>query len=362
MSTTSFSWQTLRTIIGGTSGLDIPRLDLATLAEAHEFLHGYGFDWDDPTHRAEVLAIRDDALSFIEEELLPPPDGVAPEVGAEPDIRKLLLWASVRPDDDRQRWSCALLRVMHTRAHVDSHLQDTYGPQIREQIHSRFAPHLLGAGDDLRLGDGGYSVPLVGFEMRSIKPWRSVLAKLLHKPENVAADVFDHVGVRLITPTRLDALRAVYYMRANNVVMFTNIKPTRSRNTLVDLDRLEEEMGRLDAALASGAITPEDRQAALHRAADAFAPGGVVRNHNRFSAESYRSIQFTSRQMIRVPGARFFFPYEVQILDRRSYAQARDGRASHELYKARQRDTVRRRVLGSLAERYDEPMVREASG
>jgi len=357
VSTTSFSWQTLRAIIGGTSALDLPRLNLGTLTDADEFLTGYGFDWTDPSHRAEVLHIRSESLTFIEEELLPPPADINREVWREEDVRKLLLWASANPDgpeQSRQRWSCALLRVMHTRAHVDSHLQDTFGPQIRDQILDRFRPHLKGDPQNLRLGDGEYSVPLVGFEMKSAKPWRSVLSKLLHKPENVAADVFDHIGVRFITPTRLDALRAVYYLRANNVVMFTNIKPTRSRNTLVDLSRLEAEMDGLDRALADGTISPADRQAALHRAADRLAPMELSRAYNRFTDDTYRSIQFTSRQMVRAPTAtglrpaRFFFPYEVQILDHISYERARNGRASHEVYKARQREAIRQRVLGPL--------------
>jgi uncharacterized protein (TIGR04562 family) len=46
---------------------------------------------------------------------------------------------------------------------------------------------------------------------------------------------------------------------------------------------------------------------------------------------------------------RFFFPYEIQILDADSFEEARSGRASHDDYRERQREAVRRRVLGVLA-------------
>jgi len=76
---------------------------------------------------------------------------------------------------------------------------------------------------------------------------------------------------------------------------------------------------------------------------------------NAFSATNYSSLQFTSRQLIRVPDdspsgeeIRFFLPYEVQVLDEASFRESRSGRASHEEYRSRQREAVRRRVLGSL--------------
>jgi hypothetical protein len=44
---------------------------------------------------------------------------------------------------------------------------------------------------------------------------------------------------------------------------------------------------------------------------------------------------------------RFFFPYEVQIMDADAYERSRSGLASHEVYKARQRHAVKRRLWGS---------------
>ncbi len=352
MSSSSFSWQTLRAIIGGESALDIPRLDLSSRAEAVDFLGAYGFDWSDPEHREEIEQIRADALAFLQHELMPEGRLIPLWLREQRDVPALLLSAS-EGEGDAQRWCCALLRVMHIRAHAYSHLQSRYGPDIRRQILDRFRPHLreeLQDGQRLqRLGDGEQAVALEQFEMKPEKTLHSVMLKLLQKAENVAADVFDHIGVRFVTRSRYDALRVVYYLRANNVVMFANIKPTRSRNTLVDIDRLEAAMSQLEA------LPLAERRAALSKLTQQLTPPAGGREYNPFTDDTYRSIQFTSRQMIRIPGqrglvARFFFPFEVQILDRESYAAARDGRASHRVYKARQRESARRRVLGTLLE------------
>jgi len=52
---------------------------------------------------------------------------------------------------------------------------------------------------------------------------------------------------------------------------------------------------------------------------------------------------------------RFFFPFEVQITDARSYELSRSGDASHRQYKDRQRATVKERVLGRLLAQSEEP-------
>ncbi len=349
---TPFSWQTLRAIVGGRSALDLPRLDLRSTAEADDFLLAYGFDTSHPAHRRELEIIRRDALAYIRQALLPPPSAVLPEVAQQEDLRQLLLWASRPPETERQRWSCALLRVMHARAHLHSHLQDRYGPELRRQILDRFRPHLRRGGGRLSLGEGPDAVGLVHFEMKPEKHWVSTLTKLLHKPENVAAAVFDHIGVRFITEDPYEALRVVYYLRAHNVVMFANIKPTRSRNTLVDIEALEGRMAQLSEQVRAGQIDAAERSARLRRACRELLPGAAERGYNPASDGGWRSIQFTSRQLIRVPEgrgeARFFFPYEVQILDRSSWEAAASGEASHAVYKARQREAVRRRVLGAL--------------
>lgn len=325
-----FPRETLNSIIGGGSGLDLPRLHLTAHAHAVEFLGAYGYAWDQAGCRHDLEQLRQLGLDLLGD-LLDDEELPAWLVGQD-DVPRLLVTAS-GTDSTAQRWACALLRVMHTFAHADSHLDDRYGADIRAQIAARFRPHLR---PDPRkpafLGD----IPLVGFELKAQKSRRSSVMKLLHKPQNVATGIFDRIGVRFITPTTFDALRVVRYLRLHNVIVFANVKPARTRNSLVDLDQVQDRLSKMTAA-----DVPRLRRQPLP------APDAPPHD-NPFSSVDYRAIQFTCRQMIRSQGVRFFFPFEIQILDVESYEASRSGLASHEEYKARQRQAVRERVLGSL--------------
>src|SRR5919108_575751 len=56
-------------------------------------------------------------------------------------------------------------------------------------------------------------VDLVLFDTKPKKSRNSTLLKLLHKPENVAEDIFDRVGIRFIVQTPLSALQVVKYLK-----------------------------------------------------------------------------------------------------------------------------------------------------
>jgi uncharacterized protein (TIGR04562 family) len=336
-----FNLETLRAMVGGRSAIDVARLQVADLAEAERFLDCYGYQWSDPEERAEIEDIRSASLAFLANVLLDDGEVVAREVADEVDVRKLLLVVSGTAPAPREqrRWACALLRVMHTVAHARSDLAEHYAEPIEAQILGRFREHLREADGGLMLGD----IPLVHYETRARKPLESVVLKLLHKPENVAADIFDRIGVRFVTRSRMDALKVVRFLRRNNVVMFANTKPSRSKNTLVDLDELERAM--------RVTVDPDTLAAAMQRWPYPERDAGGENPHSR----DYHAIQFTARQRVRVRDGngqifRFFFPFEVQVLDEASFVESRAGFSSHDEYKSRQRSAARRRVLGPLAD------------
>jgi uncharacterized protein (TIGR04562 family) len=47
----------------------------------------------------------------------------------------------------------------------------------------------------------------------------------------------------------------------------------------------------------------------------------------------------------------FFFPFEIQLMDRKSFLDTREGLASHDEYKKRQKQAIRERVFPFLAHR-----------
>lgn len=362
MSTSFFDdpgWETVLRTITGRSTIDAPRTDLRTLDHAEDYLAAYGFDWRTPQHRRELERLRLGAIALIEEELLAPGALVHPSVRRQKDVRKLLVWASEPTGTARALWSCAMLRCIHALAHCHLYFNERYGAEIRHQILRRFEPHIHMSHAGLTLGRGASAIELESFQVRPTKTARSVALKLLYKAENVAVDVFDWVGVRFVTKERFDALLVVKYLREQHVISFANAKPTRNKNTLIDLDWLRGEAAELRELQRAGQLDDAQLVAALRRRARQRPyPAPPLPAHNPFSSMAYHAIQFTCRQLVRVaePAGdlagtqeiRFFFPFEIQVLDEASYRQSQAGLAAHAQYKERQREAVRQRVLGAL--------------
>lgn len=394
-----FSWETMHTIIGGRSALDLSHLRLSGGGEeeAYKFLARYGYDLHSPAHMVDVERIRAEALGFLRGVLLP---GLADvELPAEFDTMPILdvlrlaagelgqpplpvSSAASTAHQLRMAWACALLRVMHTMAHAVNYFQNNFYREIRERILNRFVEQVHTTTDGAQyLHSHSYNVPLVRFEVKETKPLRSVALKLLQKQENVAYDLFDHIGVRIIVRRPVDALFAVRALREAHTIMYPNIKPTRSRNSLLDLEAYDSHVRQCLLRFQRGELDEVATAAAIH-AFELKPVSSEQVDWNPYSSDKYRSIQFTCRQMIRFanplftrlvdarkvaekhlqgaaldemvstlslqgvdPEIQFFFPYEVQVMDVASFQQATEGRASYAEYKDRQIASVRRRVM-----------------
>jgi uncharacterized protein (TIGR04562 family) len=228
-------------------------------------------------------------------------------------------------------------------------------------------------------------IPLHTCEFKKIKSKHSMAMKLLHKLENVSSNIFDRIGVRIVTHDRLDALMVVRYLRIHNVFMFANVMPSRSRNTLLDLDWVRREIEHIEDEFNRGVISRKEIIETLRQELISHPyPAPPQPSYNPYSSAKYHAIQFTCRQMIRVKHPQildlanslhtqtsghpqleelsakllqqisshcdinFFFPFEIQILDLESFQLSREGMAAHSDYKRRQRDAVKRRVLGAI--------------
>ncbi len=398
----NFRWEILDVIVGGRSAIDYTAgFHISKLEDADRFLRSYGYDLDNPIERAEVFGYFHEALSFIRKYFLQPdnPDGLKLEVPRKivelTDVRELFLMSCLKqyntPNEQQgtmlRNWACAILKVMHTIAHIDQDLRGAYFADIQTQILDRFyrVIHREQNGQ-LFLGereDDPDRVDLKAFEVKPKKTRDSILIKLLHKPENVAEEVFDRVGLRFVTNTKLDALRVVKYLKDKMIVMPPNIKPSRSRNTLVDVEDFRAQLSELLSRAERGDITEET----LHTRLEAAAHAPLVAPDNPHSSEFYRAIQFTGRQMIKLKNPlyddlkelksqsrgrpvddyvqklidrldlkylqreiRFFYPYEVQIVDQRSFEDNEKGRSAHGEYKRAQVQTAMRRVMGTLVD------------
>ena len=381
------AWDVLDTIVGKKSAVDLPRLHCDTMDKAHDFLAQYGFDLNQPGQREEIDELLLQARTFALNELAPDPEGRQPplqipkEIAEEEDARQLMVMATVR-SGEVQRWACTVLSVMHTITHVNNDLAGYFFQQIQEQILQRIKRFTHEEHDGtVYLGTSRFGIPLHLLEIRTRKSFTSTVLKLLHKPENTTADIFDRIGVRIVTMKKLGVIMALKFFVDRNLVAYPNIKTSRSRNTLINLEYFRQEMDKIIPLYNRGDLSAAKFRELGEMILEGEGARQVVslkdlKNRNAFSSTAYNSIQFTARQLVRVPNPilfnfqmdqkedvqneanssaplppnefKFFFPFEIQILDKQSYLESRQGRASHEVYKLRQIQAIRKRLFRSL--------------
>jgi uncharacterized protein (TIGR04562 family) len=369
--------------------------------EAERFVEQYGFTLENPIEQSEVFGYFREAISFIQRHFLAPenPDGLKLQFPKRilevKNVRDLLLYASMHfpgqshdaPGLYLRDWACSVLKVMHTIAHLDQDPRASYFSDIQKQILDRFYRYIhRDESGGLYLGErpeDPYRVNLVAFESKPKKSRDSTLIKLLHKKENVAEELFDRVGVRFVTEDVLGALMVVRYLKAQMIVMTSNMKPSRSRNTLVDLEEFKKGCAEAHRALNAKEIEWEEFVKRMR--SSAHPP--PMDSSNPHSSEFYRSIQFTGRQLIKLQSPlyqdlrelkqlakqesfpegvqkildrldmkfvqreiRFFYPFEVQIVDQVSHEENEKGRSAHSEYKRAQLMTAMKRVMGNLVD------------
>lgn len=356
----SLNWDYLNAIAHGVSAIDLSALALRNLDDAREFVREYGFDLDQAAAPGIIAHAHQEAVAFIRDTFLAPQQAhlIPPEVAEPDDPLQLLVYASLRGchADQLRLWSCAVLKVMHGIFYIDNNLKLRYFNTIREQVFASLDEVIHQDGEHYFLSDGEVCLPLLHFDRKQNKTRERILLKLLHKAAYLAADIFDHLGVRLVFNTRFECLLALRTLQRTHLLSVTNVDSQRTRNTLLDLDAAKQIFIKYRALLERSDDYPE----ALLRQMDeelATLAAPQQRSDNQHSGEGYSSLQVTVRKMIHLPpdaaagcqqdyAVGFFFEYEIQLMDRASHSRSLEGPASHEAYKKRQVETARLRVLG----------------
>lgn len=371
----SLNWTYLNAITRGVSVIDMGALALRNLVDARQFAREYGYDIEQPGVLDYLRRIQREALAFVREQFLSPAQQalLPPELEDDSQPLQLLVLASQRSHrfEPSRLWACAVLKVMHGLFYIDNNLKLRHFAAIRQQVFAGLDEVIQVEGEQQYLSDGRICLPLVHVDRKRNKGRHSILLKLLQKPEYVAADIHDHLGVRLTLNTRIECLLALDLLRRAHLVTLTNLEISRTRNTLVDLLAAKEVFTRHRAEIDRSQGYPH----ALLQQMDQELAGISQRQAQRdnpHSAADFQSLQLTVRKMIHLPAAElgsaqerhaiadslndgliassgdisFFFAYEIQLLDAASFEKSQQGAASHEAYKQRQVETARRRVLG----------------
>ncbi len=391
-----FNWGIMDVLIGGKSSIDLHEMKIRNWQDATEFLRYYGYD---PEVRSDALKIHSvicEAWNFVEQYLMPsewargkqPP----PHLLYAHDARDILLAASdMRPEVAlSQAWACAVLRVMHTIAHIEGVAKFADVEAARTQIMNRFLRFIFRDQEGkLRFGDRSSNVVLDRIEWKLRKSRESILLKLLHKKANVAETIYDLLGIRIITKRLADVMVVVKFLREFHMVTFPNCNPARARNSLIDVESFKHNVDMLREMLEDQRIKPEEFTNILQGLTKPLAGHMSGSALNPHSGRNYRAIQLTCRQLIRYPNPLLrwqeklrrhldepqltpeareicqefmnlahcevteleiegFFPFELQVMDEKSAAQNALGDASHDRYKQSQIKAARRRILNRV--------------
>jgi uncharacterized protein (TIGR04562 family) len=394
-----FEWETLDVMLSGKSSLDAKRYlgSVKDKENVENFLKGYGFDPSNPVLKAELFGNYQEALQFIKRYFLKEgnPDGLDFKVPnalySITDIGDLFYIASGKTKNytiEDSIWAGIVLKVMHTILHADRDLRSHYFTHIQKQIFDRFYRFINRENDKviLKSDDGNIRIPLVDFQTKSKKSRESIVIKLLHKVENVAEELFDKIGIRIITENRSDCLQVVKFLHSNYVVLAHNVKPSRSINSLIDLPRFRELHFELMKDAMKENLSESEFLNRMEKNAQQSLPfKNEQKEMNKHTAFEYRSIQFTCRQLIQYKNpfisefnqlrkiakesgedsplakkilqmdtssisrdAMFFYPFEVQIQDVETFKRNSEGDASHQEYKKAQVQTAMKRVFKTL--------------
>ncbi len=376
-----FNRQMLDCVVGGVSALDIPRLNIENRDQARSFINAYGYDILDPVQAELLWSIYRRSVSLIREQLLDPGEVIPPTLADSAklvDLSELLIQASSQKPEDRelQRWACAILRVMHVFVHLRNDLFSAFRDEIQTQILSPLQSALaedeagtmiLGPSAD----DGG--TRLHKFEIKPFKTTASSVIKLLARPERVALTLLDKLGVRFVTRNAFDSFRVIRFLFENHILSYPHIIPDQSNNTLYPVNLFMEVMEELksrkpvsSAGQLQGKVDGkvEDQlakeiQKLLKMRLDGEPSRAQYRlKSNEFSDPDYRFIKFINRKLVTVTiGAsdsqrafKFFYPYEIQVMDQDTFIRNLSGPMAHDEYKNRQRRKARDRVLRETPE------------
>lgn len=389
-------WELLDVVISGKSALDSQSFlhPMDTEGQVEEFLKNYGFDPSNLVYKAELFGYFQEAIQFIKRYFLKEgnSDGIDLSIPNKfftiTDIRDLFYIITSKDgswDYEEKLWAGVILKIMHTILHADKDLRSNYFDVIQQQIFDRFYKYMSRQEEKLFLGTKktGYQIPLLDFQTKSKKSRDSVIIKMLHKVENVAEELFDRVGVRFVTYRKFDTLRVIKFLQEQTVILAQNIKPSRSMNTIIDLKSFRPEYGKILKDCIKNNWSEDEFLQAIDAKIQDYLFSSDGKGANKHSSNSYRSIQFTSRQLIifRNPvinqlsklkrlakvektllakevskidlsmisrDVRFFYPFEVQVMDKESYEINTQGEASHEEYKKSQQNAALKRVFKDL--------------
>lgn len=330
--------EAIRLILTGGSVVDWHRLNLEGTEHARRLIENHELSLSDAKDAAFTEHVKREAVSYLRRHF----SFSIPKPVEESSVADLLVMASGK--GHRQLCACTILKTIQIINHMAGRellfrlpVSDRDLFHLVEEKVYRVVGTMLSEGFPITEFIGGR------------KNLDSTYTKLLSKPEATAAALYDKLRFRIVTKAREDILPVVLYL-TDRLFPFNFVVPKQSTNTIFHFRSYCENFPHLARMVPEFQGTIDDD----------LTPGD-----NRFSAPTYRVIQFVTDVPVRVPqhlmelappgseqlGPLVYMLCEFQVLDAESEAKNETGDASHDAYKQRQREAVFRRLrLGSRGE------------
>ena len=345
----------LEVVLGSRYTIDLPTMNIKSREEALQFIFTYGYDISDYKDSEILWRNHRTAIEILEEEILDIDETLPAQVRNREelqDLTGLLLTASQKEDERLQKYSCAILRVMHIIIQLENDLFTSFTDDIKYQILRPIQEHILkGEKDSIFLGENK-DIELVDFSIKPLKQTKSGVIKLLAKDDVLAMTLLDRVGVRIITKSVFDIFKVVRYLIQNNIISFPHTLGGTVKNLICPVEIYNEVIDSIDFSIDSEEGEMKVNDLLNKKVEEWQLGGGEFSTRNKFTSKDFKFLKFISRRFLKIDRGpnkdplNFFYPFEVQILDEKTHADNEKTQASHAAYKERQRRAARRRVLG----------------
>lgn len=321
----------VRLILRGGTVVDWHRLNLVDREQAQEFVRVQEFDLENPDDERYLNAVRDEAVGYLKRTF----DFPVPVPIRSASLVDLLMMASGR--GHRQVCACSVLKVMHIIHHLKAHELRVSLPLSDQEIFD-----LLDAKVYRVIGSMlAATIPIKDF-MGGRKHRDGQYTKLLAKPDNIAARIYDKIRFRLVTRHGDDIFPVLSHLM-RRLFPFNYVIPQQSTNTLFPFRTYVEGHPHL-------ARLRDELQLALDLEHE-------TRVENRYSDPDYKVVHFVADLPVRIdgylkkmgvtpgrPGSVIFSLTEFQLVDEEADIVNEQGPSSHAAYKERQRLAVEQRL------------------
>lgn len=355
MSSYSLDPTVLEIILGSKSTIDLPKISVHSREEAIQFIFTYGYDVSDYKDSEVLWKTHRLAIEILEEEILDVGEELPDKVRNREELKEitdLLLIASYADGSNLQRYACAILRVMHLIIHLENDLFTSFTDDIQYQILRPIKEHIIKDDQGVSFLGADKKLELVKFAVKPFKQSKSGVIKLLAKDKAVAMTLLDRVGVRFITHTVYDIFRVIKYLVDNHLISFPQTIVGQSKNLICPVEVFIEAQDSFIETATDEENYENFNKALQKKMEDWFKEGGEFETKNSFTAKNFKFVKFISRRFLKIDRGpdkeplKFFYPFEVQIIDQKTFEENETSDASHYAYKERQRRAARRRVLG----------------